>query len=158
MSHTIDFDAAATFIWRCARLIDRYRYLYLMGQGSAEQVLAALRPYQNPDGGFGQGLEPDLRAPVSQPVPVWTAFTILDEINRFDEPVVERACDYLLTITAPDGGVPFVLPSARDYPRAPWWEPEDEPQGSLNPTAGIVALLARHGVSHPWLAGAEEFC
>ena len=52
-----------------------------------------------------------------------------------------------------------MLPSVRDYPRAPWWEPQDDdPPGSLLPTAGIVALLYRHGIEHPWLAAAAEFC
>ncbi len=34
----------------------------------AERVLAVLRTHQNPDGGFGGALEPDLRAPDSHPL------------------------------------------------------------------------------------------
>ncbi len=153
-----DLQAAETFIWLTARLIDRHRYAYLFKGGDAGQVLAALRPYQNPDGGFGNGFEPDLRAPISQPLPVWSALEMLDEIDGFDDPMVSRACDYLAAITTADGGVPFVLPSARAYPRAPWWEAEDDPPGSLLPTAGLAALLYKHRVNHPWLLRASEFC
>jgi hypothetical protein len=153
-----DLSAATTFIWRTARLIDRYRFSYLFLDGEREAVLEALRPYQNLDGGFGNALEPDLRAPLSQPVPVWSALEVLGEVDGFDDPMVRRACDYLMTITKPDGGVPFVLPSARAYPRAPWWETEDDPSGALLPTAGIAALLHKHAIDHRWLTTATEFC
>jgi hypothetical protein len=158
MSAQPDLSAATTFIWRTARLVDRFRFAYLFLDGEREVVLAALRPYQNPDGGFGNALEPDLRAPLSQPVPVWSALEVLDEVDGLADPMVRRACDYLVTITKPDGGVPFVLPSARAYPRAPWWETEDDPPGSLLPTAGIAALLYKHGIEHAWLKPATEFC
>ena len=73
--------------------------------------------------------------------------------------MVGRALDYLLSVAAPDGGLPFVLPSVRDYPRAPWWESQgDDPRGSLLPRAGIAALLYKNGVEHPWLPPAAEFC
>jgi hypothetical protein len=67
--------------------------------------------------------------------------------------------DYLTNVTAPDGGLPFVLPSVRDYPQAAWWEPQGgDPPGSLFPTALIAALLHKRGVGHPWLDAATEFC
>jgi hypothetical protein len=72
--------------------------------------------------------------------------------------MVRRACDYLAGISTPEGGVPSALPSVRDYPRAPWWESDDEHAASLNPTGAISGLLAAHGVSHPWVAPAVEFC
>ena len=149
---------AADFIWRSARLLDRHRFAYLFMRGDAYPVLAALRPYANRDGGFGNSLEPDLRAPVSQPVPVWSAFEVLDEIDAMDDPMVQGACDYLVTITRPDGGVPFMLPTARPFPRAPWWETDDDPPGGLLPTAGIAAHLHANGIDHPWLGPATDFC
>jgi hypothetical protein len=82
----------------------------------------------------------------------------LDEISRLGDPMVGRACDYLTTITKPDGGTPFVLPSVRAYARAPWWEPNEDPEASVVPTAGIVALLYKHKVNHPWLVTATKFC
>ncbi len=58
-------DAAERFTWLNARLIDRLRFAHLFRGGAAAPVVAALRPYQNADGGFGNGLEPDFRGPVS---------------------------------------------------------------------------------------------
>ncbi len=153
-----DLSKATDFIWRMARLLERRRFASLFLDGERLAVLEALRPYQNPDGGFGNGLEPDVRAPVSQPVPTLTALGVLDEAEAFDDPMVTRACDYLLSITTPEGGVPFVLLSVRDYPHAPWWETLDQPPASLNPTAAIAALLQKHRVEHPWLTSATEYC
>jgi len=153
---------AADFIDGSARLIDRRRHAFLFGDGDADAVLTALRPYGNPDGGFGNALEPDLRGAGSQPQPVEVAFHILDEIDRFDDPLVRAACDYLAAIDTGDGGVPFVLPGARDTLCAWWWRAGAESpaarEAALNPTAPIAGMLAAHAVDHPWTARAVRFC
>ena len=153
-----DLSKATGFVWRTARLLERHRFAFLFLDGQREKVLEALRPYQNADGGFGNGLEPDVRAPLSQPVPTWTALCILDEAGTFADPMVTQACEYLRSITTAQGGVPSALPSVRDYPHAPWWETADQPLASLNPTAAIAALLHKHRVEHPWLTVATEYC
>lgn len=141
-----------------ARLLDRLRYEAIFKGGSKERVLQALRAYQNPDGGFAHALEPDLRGTTSQPEPVEMAFWILDELDAFDDPMVPAACDYLVSVTTKDGGVPFVLPSVSEAPHAPWWETDDDPPGALIPTASLAGLLHKHGVEHPWLGPATSFC
>lgn len=156
------FDAAAAFIDGNARLIDRRRFACAFGGGDADAVLAALRPYSNADGGFGNALEPDLRGAGSQPQPVEVAFHVLDEIDRFETPLVRAACDYLAGIDTGEGGVPFVLPSARHTLCAWWWravaESGDAHRAALNPTAPIAGMLAAHAVDHPWAARAVRFC
>jgi hypothetical protein len=150
-------DAAAGFVWRTARLLDRHRFAHLFLDGDRAPVLAALAAYQNPDGGFGNALEPDLRGPASQPEPVEVAFGVLDEVDAMDHPMVAAACDWLVTATTPDGGVPFVLFSAAEHPRAPWWETQPDPPANLVPTAAIAGLLHKHRVAHPWLEGATDY-
>lgn len=152
---------AGTYLRLHARLIDRLRFEALFADGSRDRVLDALRCYQNPDGGFGNALEPDLRGAGSQPEPVEVAFWILDELDELDafaDPMVTAACDYLLSVTTEDGGVPFVLPSVRDTPTAPWWETADDPPGNLIPTASLAGLLHKHGITHPWRGPATDFC
>lgn len=151
------FSRAAEFIWKNARLLERRLFAFHFTGGSRAPVLSALNAYQNEDGGFGNALEPDIRCPDSQPVPVQHGFEILGAVG-FDPVAVHRACDFLGTITTDEGGVPFVLPSVRNYPHAPWWETGDSPPAALNPTASIVGLLYQNGFSHPWLEGATPYC
>lgn len=151
------FTRAETFIWNNARLLERRLFAFHFRGGSREDVLAALRAYQNQDGGFGQALEPDIRCPDSQPVPVQHALEMLDAVGP-DAAMVQRACDFLATITTAEGGVPFVLPTAQPYPHAPWWETGDNPPAALNPTAALAGLLHKIGFAHPWLAPATAFC
>jgi len=151
-----DLAAAGDFILRNARLLDRHRFLFHFQGGPAAAVLAALLPYQNDDGGFGHALEPDLRGAASQPVPLEHAFRILDEIGLLDAGLVRAGCDWLASVTTDDGGVPFVLPSVSDGPHAQWWVATGN--ASPNPTAGIVGLLHKHGVDHPWVETATVYC
>jgi hypothetical protein len=153
---TVDLDAAADFMLREARLLDRRRFAHRFAGGDADAVVAALLPYRNDDGGFGNALEPDIRGASSQPVPVEHALRTLDEVDRFDAEVVGRACDWLASASTTDGGVPFVLPTVEDGPHAPWWESDGT--ASLNPTAGILGLLHKRGFDHPWIEVATEYC
>lgn len=149
---------AEEFIWCNARLLERQLFAFHFKGGSADAVVMALRAYQNADGGFGNALEPDIRCPDSQPVPTQHALEFLDAVGRCSGPMVDAGCAYLESITTEQGGVPFVLPSVRAYPRAPWWQTDDQPPASLNPTAMIAGLLHKQHVQHPWLARASGFC
>lgn len=159
MVHSPELAAAETFLWLNARLIDRHRFAHLFKGGDVEPVVGALRAYQNSDGGFGHGLEPDGRGPDSQPAQVQTALQLLDEVGQCRGPMVTRALDYLASVTGADGGVPTVLPSVRRGPRAPWWDVEGEsPPSSLLTTAAIVGSLLSSRVEHPWIHPAAAFC
>ena len=149
---------ARAFLWSNARLLERRRYSFLFEGGSRERVLKALEAYQNEDGGFGNALEPDKRTPSSQPIDQEFALRVLDEVG-FEPGLVNALSDFLVTVNTDEGGVPFVLPTVKDAPRAPWWDTEDaSPPASLNPTASIAGLLHKHRYFHPWLERATRFC
>ena len=150
--------SAQTFILSNARLLERHLFAYHFQQGNPEHVRAALLAYQNADGGFGNALEPDKRTASSQPIDQEVALGVLDEIG-FDQRIALQICDFLETITTTAGGVPFVLPTVRDAPRAEWWNTDlDQPPASINPTASIAGLLHRYEIRHPWLDRATAFC
>lgn len=152
-------DRARDFLSLNARLLERRLYAFHFEGGEARAVVAALAAYQNPDGGFGSGLEPDKRTATSQPVDLQTAFEILDEVGVLSGPMALRACDWLETVTTDAGGVPFSLPSAQDAPHAPWWAVEgSDPPADANPTAAILGLLLKNGVDHQWVTRASAFC
>ena len=56
-----DFDRAKRFISAHARPLDRSLFVYHFQSGPADDVMAELVRFQNEDGGFGRGLEPDFR-------------------------------------------------------------------------------------------------
>jgi hypothetical protein len=149
---------AQQFMWQNARLLDRFLFAYHFDGGPREPVLAALAAYRNPDGGFGNALEPDKRVPHSQPVDVETALHILDAVDALDHPLASGVCDFLESITTAEGGVPFSLPSTNDYPHAPWWAAPHNPPAAINPTAAITGLLLKAGARHQWVERASEFC
>lgn len=90
----IDVEKARDFVLANGRLLDKRRFGFLWEGGTASEVLVALRPYQNADGGFGQALEPDMRCSASQPVATEQALHVLDEIGLFDPGIVDACCDW----------------------------------------------------------------
>ncbi len=141
-------DAARAFILAHARPLERALYAHFFEDASASQVLDALATYQNPDGGFGHAIEPDLRAPTSSAIATTVALqTLRDTHTPATHPLVERAITYLLaTYDAPAEVWPIIPPQANDAPHAPWWTWSDalaENWGGFraNPRAEIVAYL-----------------
>ncbi len=149
---------ARDFIFRNARLLERQLFAFHFDGGSADAVIAALAAYQNADGGFGHALEPDKRTPHSQPQDAEIALHVLDAVGHLPKGVIQRLCDWLQSVTTEEDGVPFSLPSVNDFPHAPWWGCEPNPPANSNPTAAIVGLLDKHGIVHPWVQPAAEFC
>lgn len=154
----IDIEAAKRFIYDDARLLERHRLAALFEGGPNGRVLDALRPYRNDDGGWGHALEPDLRGPDSQVSGALSALEVLAELGAAADPAVlplaVGTADWLASVALPDGRVPHVLPTAADYPAAPWMQPNDG--GML--TFAIAAHLWELGVEHPWLDAATTWC
>src|SRR5258707_14681385 len=119
----VDVDSAERFMLANARLLDRHRLAVLLYDAPVAPVLDALRVYRNPDGGFGHALEPDVRAPESEPAATLHALEVLAGIASLDNPMVADAGAGVASIADPDGGVPFVLPTAAAHPHAPWMVP-----------------------------------
>ncbi|GAA3680532.1 hypothetical protein GCM10022224_050900 [Nonomuraea antimicrobica] len=147
-----------------ARVLDRRRYDLLIGEGVAAGALAALDGYRNPDGGYGWGLEPDLRSPESQPGAALHAFEVFEEVAPVTSPHAAGLCDWLDAVSLPDGGLPFSLPLRQTAATAPWWAAGDPDTSSLQITA--VSAAAAHRVAahdpavaaHPWLEKATRYC
>ena len=141
------FERAAHFMHEEARPLERALFALYFEEGPRTGVLAALVPFQNPDGGFGHGLEPDLRTPASSVIATVTAFDILRGIGADeDTPGLPAALAYL--VGAYDVEVerwPIVPPEVEDAPHAPWWSYADSAENFrgfwANPRAAVVAYL-----------------
>src|SRR5215213_9380206 len=99
----IDVDASERFVLTNARLLDRHRLAAIVRGAPVEPVLAALRAYQNPDGGFGHALEPDIRDPASQPASTLHALEVLAGVDALDDAMVAEAAAWVATVAEPDG-------------------------------------------------------
>ena len=159
----LDLAAATAFMTGHARLLDRRRFAVRVHDDSADGALAALAAYRNPDGGYGS-LEPDLRSPESQPVAAMHAFEVLEDVAPVTTPRAAELCDWLASVTLPDGGLPFALPVADPVATAPFWAQADPETSSLHISAAVAAAahrVAAHDPAvarHPWLATVTGYC
>lgn len=161
---SVDLSRAASFLSGNGRLLDRRRFELLVGETGPDAVLAAVDGYRNPDGGYGWGLEPDLRAPESQPGGALHAFEVFEEIAPERTPRAVELCDWLDSVTLPDGGLPFALPVADPTACAPFWTEAEHTVSALQSTAfaaGAALRVAAHDpavAAHPWLERATQYC
>ncbi|AXB41407.1 hypothetical protein [Amycolatopsis albispora] len=161
---SVDLSRAAAFLAGHGRLLDRRRFEFAVGKGSVERVLAALDGYRNSDGGYGWGLEADLRAPESQLGAALHALEVFEEIGPATTPWARELCDWLDSVTLPDGGLPFALPMADPTACAPFWAEADPAVSTLQSTAfvaGTALRVAAHDpavAAHPWLERATRYC
>jgi hypothetical protein len=159
---TTDLGTATSFMASHGRVLDRRRFELLVGSGDGAAVLAAVDGYRNPDGGYGWGLEPDLRAGESQPGGALHAFEVFEEAGP--TPRAAELCDWLAGVTLADGGLPFALPVADSTGCAPFWVRADPTSSALQSTAFVAGVASRVATTdpsvagHPWLATATRYC
>lgn len=161
---TVDLARAADFMATHARVLDRRRFELREGVVEPSGALAALDGYRNSDGGYGWGLEADLRSPESQPGAAAHAFEVFEDIAPATAPQAVALCDWLESVTLPDGGLPMALALGTAAGCAPWWRAADPSVSSLQITAVTAAAahrVAHHDravAAHPWLERATRYC
>lgn len=147
-------ERAGRFLEGQGREIDRARFARHFRDGSREALLAALGGYQNADGGFGRGLEPDIKAPGSNPFATELALLICLQANMpRDEPLLQRAVAYLERTQHEDGDWRFTEGVYR-HELAPWFRGWEWP--NLNPGCTIAGLLKELGLGSAELHGRVE--
>lgn len=125
------------------------RWHYLFENGDKQDVLTALKAYQNADGGFANALEPDCWNIKLTPMQTWAATRIIEEIDLEDKshPIIEGILDYLASGDEFDGehwhGLNTVETN-NDYPHAPWWEYRQSHEVGYNPTASLVGFILKY--------------
>lgn len=143
----MNIEAARKFVYMNARPLDFARWQYLFENGSKEDVLKILATYQNEDGGFGHGLEPDCWNPNSAPIQTWVATEIIKEVNLNDaeHPMIQGILKYLATTDDFDGRMwRNTVPSNDKYPHAPWWDFTPSQELTYNPTACLIGFIIKY--------------
>lgn len=140
-------EKALSYLYEHGRVLDQRVYELHFGDGTVEAVLEAIAPFQNADGGFGHGMEPDIRTAASSAIATSTAFGMLRDVKApSSSPVVQKAIQYYLDTFDSEKQVwAIVPPEVEDAPRAFWWDyaKSEESFGRFlhNPRAAILGHL-----------------
>lgn len=129
-----------------SRPLEKHLYDFLFNKGFKVNVIQALETFQNEDGGFAHGIEPDNLNPYSQPIQTWFAISYMARIKLQDEhPMIKKTVKYLLDIMPDDGLYPAIIPSNNDFPHAIWWTDKlDNRIWGYNPSVALWAFIYRH--------------
>lgn len=146
-------EECGQFILKNARPLECELYKYNFLGGEARKVIDELKYFQNYDGGFGHGLEPDTLLPKSSPFQTTVGLAHLRDFenNPLAQKMIENAISYLEKTFDKKRVGWFTLPKeANNYPHTPWWEYNEE-EGMTpidhhygNPTAEIISYLIRY--------------
>ena len=143
-------EKAKEFILGNARPFELSLYRYFFEGGTKEDVIAQLQAFQNPDGGFGHGLEADNWNPNSNPIATNDAIITLFRIDALDadNEMVRSILRYLESHDAFDEEKRrwlFAIETNRDYPHGFWWEKTDDGIHGFNPTVSLATVCACFG-------------
>lgn len=136
-----------------ARPVDIARYNFYIKDGHPSQIYQAMEAFQNSDGGFGHGMESDLRLPDSSPIATSVAIRYLLDVDKLSEvrEMLRKTVAYLeATYDRKNGRWWTADEKLNDYPHAPWWHFDHTKQatpidGSLgNPSAELLGYLFRY--------------
>jgi hypothetical protein len=150
-----NYEKACAFIKANARKLDRMLFGYYFESAPSASVLMALSDYQNSDGGFGHGIEPDFRSPASSPMAASVGLQYCVAVDTGpDHPIIRSTIHYLLeTYNPEDEYWPSTFEDVNDAPHAPWWHVEQvrppEEVDWANPSAEIVGYLHRYSEHVP---------
>ena len=133
-----------------ARPLENSIFNYYFNHRSSEDILDSLEAFQNSDGGFGRGIEPDFKLMDSSPMATSIGLRHLSIIDNNDraKKMIARAVEYLETAFNSNRKGWYSVPrNVNEYPHAPWWEFRDDICMTVidyswgNPTAELIGYL-----------------
>lgn len=144
------YNKVRAWVFRNARHLEVTLWKCVLEDGSKLDVVEALQAFQNEDGGFGHALEADNWNPESSPIQVHQALMILNMIQFYDmsHPIYEGIWKYLESEKdLLENGWRFTIPSNDNYPRAPWWNYDEEANKKevYGITADLAAFILKYG-------------
>jgi len=136
-----------------ARPLERSIFNYYFNDSSSDDILDSLETFQNSDGGFGRGIEPDFKLIQSSPMATSIGLRHLSELDNNDraQKMIARAVEYLETVFDSNRKGWYSVPSnVNKYPHAPWWEFRNDINMTVidyswgNPTAELIGYLYKY--------------
>jgi len=151
-----------TSISTYARPLDQALLAWSDDASKIDAVTAALATYQNPDGGYGHGIEPDMWTPDSGPLSTTIGLQYALQLGLPSEhPAVQHAMAYLagkVDIHGLRWGA--TAPTVNDAAHAPWWQRGADGLSVIdamwdNPTVEILGYFQHYQTSmNPFLLDA----
>jgi hypothetical protein len=138
------FQKSKAFLYKNGRLIERKLFEYFFENGTQQACLKALTAYQNEDGGFGNGIEPDLSCPDSSAIGAETAMVILEWIGCQHTEVAYRLVDWIITHQNAGGFIQHPPENMVNYPYQPWWKNPDKER-----ILSLAGILKKWGYDRP---------
>lgn len=140
------YQEIRAWVYRTARPIDLFLWEYYFENGSKEAFLKVFSFYQNEDGGFAYGLEPDCWNPNSSPYMTnwWNASSLEDILTDAKHPIILGILKYLESGAYLSGDEwSWSIPSNNDYPHAPWlaYSSENNRSYNISVTGRLVAFI-----------------
>ncbi|MFW9823989.1 MAG: hypothetical protein ACFFE4_13680 [Candidatus Thorarchaeota archaeon] len=114
------------FIFSNGRLLERKLFSYFFESGSIDEVIKALVAYQNSDGGFGNGIEPDILCPDSSPIGAETAMHYLDILDYIDNEITDNLLNWIINEQNEEGYINHPPKNMKNYPFQKWWDGSDK--------------------------------
>jgi len=114
------------FIFKNGRLLERRLFSFFFENGNKDTVIKALVAYQNMDGGFGNGIEPDILCPDSTAIGAETAMYILDLLEYVNNEVTDHLFNWIIKEQNEEGYINHPPKKMYNYPFQEWWSGPDD--------------------------------
>jgi len=136
-----------------ARPLEKSIFNYYFNDSSGDNILDSLEAFQNTDGGFGKGIEPDFKLIKSSPMATTIGLRYLSKLDNSDraQNMIAKAVEYLETTFDSNRNGWYSVPSnVNNYPHAPWWEFRNDINMTVidyswgNPTAELIGYVYKY--------------
>ncbi len=133
----ISIENARSFVHAHGVMWERALGDYLFDDGPIERVHGCLSCYKNENGGWGHGLEHDIKSPLSNPLMLEFLLSVIRDTGIPAGTLLDNTPEWLESVQNQDGtlGNP---PGLLDYPHAQWWEEGQSKPDSI--TGNLIKL------------------
>ena len=133
----VSVEKARHFVHANGVMWERALWDYLFERGPVERVHQCLLCYKNSDGGWGHGLEHDIKAPMSNPLMLEFLLSVVRDTGLPVRKLLDGTPEWVERVQDPDGSLQNP-PGLLDYPHAPWWQEGQSAPDSI--TGNLMAL------------------
>lgn len=147
------FEQLNSYMDTDARPLEKSIFNYYFNDSSGDDILDSLEAFQNTDGGFGKGIEPDFKLIKSSPMATSIGLRYLSKLDNSDraQNMIAKAVEYLETTFDSNRNGWYSVPSiVNNYPHAPWWEFRNDINMTVidyswgNPTAELIGYVYKY--------------